>query len=823
MNRSHTQLGLLVLGIAQAANASSSDNGVHRDLAGDAVVRRTDAGGNAPMPPGFVPIDLIEVGVQGWETGSPQTNPYIGNSTGGDADLMRIQIIVDGLVSPPGPIALDASPFAPQLFGERPLYGYFELDVDAQRNTGGEFMPLARNRYLANVGRFGCVPSSSINARMVRKAGDLDLAFNTVPQFERSGAEFTLVLCGCFTPQIVSQDGNMDSIFDAGETWIVRGRFFERMAAFAPESALFGGSDFGHFDPVVNLRFSHDIATDQTSVTLIFPVTNSGAAELLGQPEQPIDLSLLNQTSIAEALDDLIEGASFTTGNLFTLVGGWRDRDVDDFYRPRDWSLTAIVGSVSPVQDPAALFVWTDTGFDEVRGDVDGDQLYTPQDCQQLHATIQALDGGPDDADGIINTQVLLNNFAYEFNLGDLNYDGMLSELDVANIPQYLVEPIASFTTTTTVRGASDAGHVVGDQAVSGLSMPFVAVQGQGLTLLPLPTGYISGAALDANSSGVIVGTVSDTNFPFDQGEPAIWTPDIHGVYSVIIPQQFATLPGPLGTTPIDGGQAFAINDKGTIVGWSRLSGFKGGPTTRFSLSQAPVDLNAFGFSATVTDLSEKDVIVGDGQRLDLNTMIVTNLGVPPEGQSGIAFTFVRSFAINDQNQVVGAAHLATVGSDRWLTYIHDDLNGWQPHNIAQLPDTNIGFYDINNNGDISATGGPRFAPEGVIASDYDALLASGQGNWNTSIGFIADDRRVYTTAFNSTTGQSSIVVLVPDDLFPPCIADLNTDGQLNFFDVSIFLIAFNTMQPLADFTGDGQYNFFDVSMFLTAFIAGCP
>ncbi|MBL4699094.1 MAG: hypothetical protein JKX70_09710 [Phycisphaerales bacterium] len=55
------------------------------------------------------------------------------------------------------------------------------------------------------------------------------------------------------------------------------------------------------------------------------------------------------------------------------------------------------------------------------------------------------------------------------------------------------------------------------------------------------------------------------------------------------------------------------------------------------------------------------------------------------------------------------------------------------------------------------------------------------------------------------------------------CPADLTGDGELNFFDVSAFLIAFANMDPAADFTGDGKFNFFDVSTFLTDFSAGCP
>jgi len=57
----------------------------------------------------------------------------------------------------------------------------------------------------------------------------------------------------------------------------------------------------------------------------------------------------------------------------------------------------------------------------------------------------------------------------------------------------------------------------------------------------------------------------------------------------------------------------------------------------------------------------------------------------------------------------------------------------------------------------------------------------------------------------------------------PPCPADLDPDGILDFFDVSAFLDAFAAQDPIADFTEDGIYDFFDVSDFLDAFGAGCP
>lgn len=54
-------------------------------------------------------------------------------------------------------------------------------------------------------------------------------------------------------------------------------------------------------------------------------------------------------------------------------------------------------------------------------------------------------------------------------------------------------------------------------------------------------------------------------------------------------------------------------------------------------------------------------------------------------------------------------------------------------------------------------------------------------------------------------------------DCAEDCIADLNFDGTLDFFDVSIFV---NTSP---DIDGSGAFDFFDVSSFLNAFSAGCP
>ncbi len=417
--------------LASIATCSLAGSGIWTDLQGDALIRRTDLGNDAPLPIGFTPIDLLSVSTQGWSPINPAIDPYIGSINAGDADILRIEVVLDGLISPPGPIGLNGFAYDPARFGPRPLTGFIELDIDHQKDSGGELMPLARNRYLANVARFGNSPSGSIAERMIQSGSDLDSNFYSSPQFERTGAEFSLVLCGCFSPTIVSQDGNMDSLFNAGESWVVSGRFFERFQSFQPLGATFGGSDFGLFDPVVNLRFVHSTITDKTTITLIFPITNTGAGMLAGEPKQPIDLSLLNHTSLEEAIDDLIIGADFATGPLASLTDDWRDKDFDEFNNPSDWKATALIGTAPTTPQPSSFYIWTDTGFNEHYADLDLNEIHDANDAEVIEEYIHDEDGSSHDNDGTVNGSIGIESFGLEFHFFDLNYDGVISPEDI--------------------------------------------------------------------------------------------------------------------------------------------------------------------------------------------------------------------------------------------------------------------------------------------------------------------------------------------------------------------------------------------------------
>ena len=122
------------------------------------------------------------------------------------------------------------------------------------------------------------------------------------------------------------------------------------------------------------------------------------------------------------------------------------------------------------------------------------------------------------------------------------------------------------------------------------------------------------------------------------------------------------------------------------------------------------------------------------------------------------------------------------------------------------------------NNADISATApGDTISNGGVIVSTSITYDIDGDGEFNnpTSANFDpalpADE--AYSVAMYIGYYQDAV----------SCPADLNGDGQYNFFDISAFLQAFGAQNPIADFNNDGLFNFFDISAFLQAFGAGCP
>ena len=172
--------------------------------------------------------------------------------------------------------------------------------------------------------------------------------------------------------------------------------------------------------------------------------------------------------------------------------------------------------------------------------------------------------------------------------------------------------------------------------------------------------------------------------------------------------------------------------------------------------------------------------------------------GFRPNGYDGIVDGFDVDYIcanFGDWSEIDQAVH----------TDLSADMNGDLVVNIEDVVevvegvlDSIMGDFDLDGDADID---------------DRDTILINlGSGVYYTQ-GDIdcdgdVDDQDL--TAWDAANGAN-------------CPADLTGDGELNFFDVSAFLSAYSSNDPVADFTKDGEFNFFDVSAFLAAYGAGCP
>ena len=437
MNPRRAHPAALLLTAALAANATAqtrSDCRSRDDQLGDAGIRRTDHGANGVLNPLGVVPDALEIQLCAWQPFDPANDPYTGTTVDSEeAHIFRLQITFDGLVNPPGPIGLGGEPFDPFAYGPSPVIGFVDLDADDDKDTGGELGAAAESRYLANVARFGRRPYDSIGERIAESRADLDGDFYTMPQYERTGADFALVLCGCFTPDTFELVGDGDSEFEADETWLVFGRFFERSQGYRDASAAYGGSAPGLYDPIVELRFEHDAILDRTIITLVWALDQMGAAQLAGETQQPIDLDVANQASIVEALQDIIDGADAggISGPAWDLVRRWRNRDPYDFLDVKDWVITGLFGMPYAEQGESD-YAWTDTVGEELWGDMNGDDHADDADKALIRNHVYTNDGGPSDADGVVNGIVQIPDPGWDFSLYDTDGDYLVKYTDFA-------------------------------------------------------------------------------------------------------------------------------------------------------------------------------------------------------------------------------------------------------------------------------------------------------------------------------------------------------------------------------------------------------
>jgi len=311
-----------------------------------------------------------------------------------------------------------------------------------------------------------------------------------------------------------------------------------------------------------------------------------------------------------------------------------------------------------------------------------------------------------------------------------------------AYIPEFLVDGAGP-------NAMNDSGEVVGD-IILQTTRGWVASSGTGLVLLPLPEGFASSRASDINEAGEIVGVVSPYSDPYYVlAEAARWMPDGAGGYSV---QRLGMRQGDILSW------ATALNDVGDIVGYSGDGTYR--YPVLFSDSQGVVDLSSTGIFDP-QDVNNRRVVVDrsfTAKRLDLNTMVVEDLGVPPGN-----YLSTSAAAINERNQVAGVAILTTsTNCDREAARYTDGI-GWE---ILSGCGSSNHASDMNDRGDVvmRLNLAPWVMIEGVGTFPIEEVILNDIGHWYVinSGPSINNAGQLAVWAHNPTTGEAGTLLLTP-------------------------------------------------------------
>ncbi len=421
-----------------APSAVADDYEDYADARRDAVLRRTDLGGDGRVDEGNHAIpDLLKIAIGAWAPRDPAQDLLAGEwDEGSGKAFLRVDLVFDGLVNPPGPIDFRNGGFDPYRFGPHPVYGFLEMDADEYEYTGGE-LDFPSVHPLGASARFGGVPDdrSELRDRYARDGRDCDGDCRRGRDVEYSGEEFHLALTGEEYSRREVLTGDQDGRFEAGEAWLTYGTWLHRAHGFE-EFSFACGFDTGIYDPESALYFIHDANRDETRLILMFPLTPKAASEWWNEPKQSMDCDPYNHASIQEALDDLVLSARYWEGRQAEckrVIEYWSDGRPDDELRPRKWQVLGLFGMSYAEQQPQheqAYFVWTDIFPDAEPGDVNGRSGVDDDDFFELYDWVQSEDGGPSDADGTRDGRVTWAGFARSFAVYDVDYDGVIDQLD---------------------------------------------------------------------------------------------------------------------------------------------------------------------------------------------------------------------------------------------------------------------------------------------------------------------------------------------------------------------------------------------------------
>lgn len=342
----------------------------------------------------------------------------------------------------------------------------------------------------------------------------------------------------------------------------------------------------------------------------------------------------------------------------------------------------------------------------------------------------------------------------------------LTSSFATAQSPQYYPEFLGTFMPGR----ISETGQIIGNDTVGGNQRGFSVVIGQPIEHLPLPAGMISSIAIDVNDNGVIVGAAGSSYSPEFQGRAVAWDPDGAGGYTV---RFLGALPGQSIS------RAAAVNNLGDIVGYSSDG------TYRYPVlftGSGVTNLSSTGIFDPA-DINDQRVVVDHSftvKRLDLETMVAEDLGVPPG-----SYLATTAAVINEAGQVGGLAILTTSSDCDRVAARYTDGIGWQVFSTCGRFNS---VSDMNEQGDVvmPLNVAPYVRLEGRGTYLIEDLIVNDVGHWYVSnLSGLTMNSAGWIVVFgtNQVTGQSGSLLLRPDN--PAEIEETDGSGSLAALELS--------------------------------------
>jgi hypothetical protein len=363
-----------------------------------------------------------------------------------------------------------------------------------------------------------------------------------------------------------------------------------------------------------------------------------------------------------------------------------------------------------------------------------------------------------------------------------------------ADLPTYRVTAIGPDLQSF---GMNERGDIVGRKLLNGsLGVAFVATLGGAVEELPVPAEWLGSDAYAISDQGVIVGAVSTVGVASIGSRAAAWFPTTKGYEFVLL----GALPGHQYST------ALAVNNLGDIVGGSGGIGLAMYSNAVLFTAPGVTDLPGISIAA---DVNDSRTVVAGNNLLDLDTMAVTTIPLPPGNWQGM-----QAGDINNVGGICG--YVAGFSGCSTFPIKWEPGPGWT---FLGGCATTTSATSLNDQGDAVTfvyNGGFGVVFEGAGYTNVGSLIAPGQGNWLlTGLGSINNARMLTAAGKELPNGVSTLLRLVPI-----VVGDLDGDARVNAADLTILLSAWGNFGGDADLNGDGPVDAADLSVLLSSWTA---